>query len=815
MITQKRAVVTGMGLVTALGVGVESFFQAMRDGRSAIGLLEGIPISRGKNLAGQIKSGEFQGTTRLAQMLYSSVEEALSQSRLPLAEDEPVNIYLATVAGESRMLEDMFLQFNNGHQSSALLREALVRYPNWALADLVAERFGFRGARVVNTNACASGNIALAQAVCAIRLGQVRRAIVCGADQLKASMYWGAERAGFIGHDLRPFHKERDGSILGEGAAALVIEEAAAADLRGIVPLAEVAGWCVTCDENPHYILAQSDGGSNARAIAGALEDSGLPPAAVGYFNSHGTGTVNIDRLETLACKHVFGEHARRIPISATKSLTGHLSAASPLVEAIASILTITRAYVHPTAKLDVVDPELDLDYVPVHGREMSVSCAVSNSMGGGGSNAVVVLTEPGLVPEHNFSPPSDQEIVISGMGAITSLGEGAETLWQSLFERAAALDIEASSYRPIPNFDITKYCARSLQYQYLNRAAQLALASAMLAAKSGGLETPLPRPERVAVIFGSAYGGTTTWGRILCECLVSNPRRITPNMALDHGHHLGVTLIARTYGVTGLTCTLTSGPIAGLQAISFGCDLIRLGVCDMALVGGVDMLDESFRQGMKLLGVSNGATPLDAHALPDAYSRAGHHVALGEGAGCLILERRTSAERRGVRARACVRGYGEAGVPCGAGRYDVHGQSILQAMKMALQNQPPDAQQLLIMGAANGVPAVGAAERRAVSRLALPSGITPRLTSIHGTLGDTQAAGGILSAIVAIQSLEQGVVAGMQGLEVPAKKGIEFIKGSARLPEACCALVNAIAPGGTASSLLLSMLAKGSGNDT
>lgn len=661
----RRAVITGIGAVTPLGVGVAALFEAFRAGRSGLSLLEGIPIARGKNLSGQVKDEAFGPPNRLYKMAVAAIEEALAASGAELT--KPAGLYLATFAADSRDLENLYSAFCGVAPSVALL-EAMTGYPNGFLADRLAARFAISGPRDVNTNACASGNVALARALTAIRLGEVSCAIVCGCEQLKPTMYWGAERAGLVGHDLRPFHRDRDGTIFGEGAGALIIEELETARRRGATLIAELAGWGVACDDNPHFILPQLDGSANARGLERALRDAGVPADEVDYFNAHGTGTINIDRTEVLACKRIFGPHAAEIPISATKSLTGHMSGASPIIEAIACIMAITQSYIHPTAKLDILDPLLDLDFVPLRGRAHQTRVAISNSMGGGGTNAAVVLSHPNLIRSVRPDPICD-DVVITGTSLLSPDGQGVASLSDRLMSERATGPAAAT----IDWLDVDEIIRPPSTFRYLNRCGQLAAAAAFLAAQQARLPDSRCDPARLAVIFGTMFGGTTTWSDLLCGTFQRDPRHITPNMALEHGHHLGVTLAARLLNAKGPNCTLTGGTVSGAQAIGFAYDLLRLDVCDAVVVGGADIIDEPLLHALDLVRASGAQ--LDRR-FPDRMT---------EICSCVVLERRARAIERGARPLARLSGFGSSAAPVGVLGVDESGQSLQMAVERAL----------------------------------------------------------------------------------------------------------------------------------
>ncbi|ANN17144.1 hypothetical protein SD37_16840 [Amycolatopsis orientalis] len=757
-------VITGMGAVTVFGDGCEALFAALRAGRSGLHTLRGMTVARGKDRSAQIEDPARSGPWRVSDMACDSVAEALAQAGLdPARMTGRTGLYVGTTGGDSRVLEDRYADFLSVRQALASgaepeiddeLAEALVRFPIGVLADVVAARIGLSGPRYVATNACASGSIAMAMAMTALRRGVIDRAVVVGADQLKPSSYWGAERSGFIGHDLRPFHAERDGSVLGDGAGAIVLEPAATAAARGATALAQLAGWGITCDDNPQPIIPPEDGASNAAAIRLALADGALDPSEIDYFNAHGTGTPLIDRLETASAKASLGEQARRISMSSTKSITGHLAAASPVVETIATVFCLREQWVHPTARLDKVDPALDLDYVPLKGKPKPLRAAISNSLGGGGTNTVVVLralgTGASAAPRPSGGEPAaEADVVVTGLGAVSRLGDGAESL-------SSAYVAEDVSPRTA-EFSVLDHIGEEAGYQYISRTAQVGFGAAAMAMADAGLPRPLPlegpfAANRVAVVMGTAVGGLSTAAEVLCPHLLADPTRITPTMALDHGPQLAATLTARAAESTGPMITLTSGLTAGLQAIEIGRALLAAGACDIAIVGAAEAIDEPIRHAARLLGRRRG------HADPAAFA-----ATFADGAGCLVLERADDARRRGAPVKASLAAcasWAEAAAP---GEPGGSGPALEQCLRTVLpsgEDQPHLGYH--VGGAAPDVP----------THKVVSSGFRP------GRLGRSLAATPVLAVVAAVRQLAAD----------PAGP----------------ALVTAAAPGGAAAALRL-----------
>ncbi len=755
-------VLTGMGAVTVFGDGCEALFAALRAGKSGLHTLRDIVVARGKDRSAQIEDPARSGPWWVSDMACDSVAEALAQAGLdPARMTGRTGLYVGTTGGDSRVLEDRYADFLAAREALLAgedpklddeLAEALMRFPIGVLADVVAARLGLSGPRYVATNACASGSIAMAMAITALRQGTIDRAVVVGADQLKATSYWGAERSGFIGHDLRPFHAKRDGSVLGDGAGAIVLEPAGTAAARGATALAQLAGWGITCDDNPQPIIPPVDGASNAAAIRLALADGALDPAEIDYFNAHGTGTPLIDRLETASAKLSLGEQAHRISMSSTKSITGHLAAASPVVETIATVFCLREQWVHPTARLDEIDPALDLDYVPLTGKPRQVRAAISNSLGGGGTNTVVVLRALGTDSSPRPTggdPAAEVDVVVTGLGAVSRLGDGAASL-------RSAYPAEDDAPRT-SEFSVLDHIGEEAGYQHISRTAQVGFGAAAMAMADAGLPRPLPlegpfAAKRVAVIMGTAVGGLSTAAEVLCPHLLTDPTRITPTMALDHGPQLAATLTARAAESTGPMITLTTGPTAGVQAIEIGRALLAAGACDIAVVGAAEAIDDPIRHAAQLVAGHRG------HADP-----AGFAATFADGAGCLVLERAEDARKRGAPAKASLTACASWAEAVAPGETGASGPALDECVRTVL---PPGEDQphlgYHVGGEAPDVP----------THKIVPSGFRAE------RLGRSLAATPVLTAIAAVQQVA--------------------------LDPAAMALVTVTAPGGAAAALRL-----------
>ncbi len=410
----RKAVVTGLGLVTPVGTGVEATWKALLAGSSGVGPITRFAPGRLQTrIAAEVKDfdplqwmdrREARRTDRFVQYALAATEMALRQSGLRIGTDyasERVGVILGSGIGGLASAED--------HHEKALRTGFDRLSPFFVLqiltntaAGLVSIRTGAAGPNWAPVAACSTGAHAIGEALWSIRAGRTDAVIVGSAEAAVTPLAIGgfeAMRALSTRNDdpqgaSRPFDRGRDGFVLGEGAGVLILEEKDCAQRRGAPILAEVAGYAANADAH-HLTQPSADGARAASCMVLAMRDAGLAPQQVGYLNAHGTSTLLNDVHETRAIKQAFGQHASRLAVSSTKSMTGHLLGAAGSVEAAVSVLALVRGMVPPTINQREPDPECDLDYVPNHARETPLGAVMSNSLGFGGTNAVLVFTRP------------------------------------------------------------------------------------------------------------------------------------------------------------------------------------------------------------------------------------------------------------------------------------------------------------------------------------------------------------------------------------------------------------------------------------
>lgn len=405
----RRVVVTGMGALCAIGNDVDTIWKAAIAGESGIG-----PITRfdaegfETRFAGEVKDfdaaaevgrKESRRMDRFSQMAIVASRQAVEQSGLDMSAN-PTRV--GTLIGSGMGGMETFEAGTETMLGSGPRRVSPFFVP-MMLANMasgnVAIDLGTKGPNFAPVSACAASAHAIGEGALMIRHGLADAMVVGGSEAPITRMGvagFGAMGALSTRNDdperaSRPFDKGRDGFVLAEGAATLVLEEREHAIARGATILAEVAGYGITDDAN-HMVQPGPEGEGAARAMTLAMEDAGISASDVGYINAHGTSTPLNEKLETMAMKRAFGEAAYQIPISSTKSMTGHLLGAAGALEAVLTVNALREGILPPTINQNEADPDCDLDYIPNEARKADVRIAMSNSMGFGGHNVSLIL---------------------------------------------------------------------------------------------------------------------------------------------------------------------------------------------------------------------------------------------------------------------------------------------------------------------------------------------------------------------------------------------------------------------------------------
>jgi len=410
----RRVVVTGIGLVSPLGIGVEKNWEALLRGQSGIGPITRFDVSAySTRIAGEVRNFdplEFIDK-RDARRMDLFIQFALAAAALAvkdagidpaLLEGERTGVYIGSGIGGLATIEEChktLLERGPDRVSPFFLVSIIIN----EAAGYVSIKYRSRGPNAANATACATSTHSIGDSYRMIARGDADRMLAGGAEAPISSLGvagFCALRALSTRNDepqkaSRPFDAQRDGFVMGEGAGILLLEELGAARRRDARIYAEIVGYGMNGDA--YHVTAPAEDGAGAKGVMRrALADAGIDPAEVGYINAHGTSTPYNDKIETMAIKEVFGEHARRLGVSSTKSMTGHLLGAAGALEAGVSSLCLANQIMTPTINYEHPDPECDLDYVPNAARPAELRYALSNSFGFGGTNGCLILKRYG-----------------------------------------------------------------------------------------------------------------------------------------------------------------------------------------------------------------------------------------------------------------------------------------------------------------------------------------------------------------------------------------------------------------------------------
>ena len=408
--SQRRVVVTGLGTVTSIGHDVPSFWSALVAGKIGV---DRVTLFDPSNFACQIGAEvrdwdvnqfmdpkEARRNDRYTHFGFVAARQAVADSGIDMAKEDgdKVGVIIGSGIGGMHTYETQLRNlFEKGPRKvSPFTIPSLIGN---MCAGLVAIDLGARGPNFGMVSACATGTHSLGEAAHAIRRGDADVMVAGGSEAAITPFAYAsfcAMKAMSTRNDQprsasRPFDKGRDGFIMGEGAGVLVLESLEHAHARGARIYCELAGYAATCDAY-HITQPDPDGKGLSMAMHRALDSAGVRPDAVDYINAHGTSTPYNDKFETLAIKKIFGEHALRLPVSSTKSMTGHLLGAAGGIESVICVKTIEKGIIPPTMNLQEPDPDCDLDYVPNAARHARVRTVLSNNLGFGGQNAAVVF---------------------------------------------------------------------------------------------------------------------------------------------------------------------------------------------------------------------------------------------------------------------------------------------------------------------------------------------------------------------------------------------------------------------------------------
>ncbi len=417
---KRRVVVTGLGVISSVGIGWRAFWESLLAGRSGITKIRYVDTADySTQYGGEVhdfdplqfmQADEAKRLGRGSQMAIAATKLALEDAELSpdTLSTSRTGICLGTTMADIQALESANEAWVE-HGEERVRPSWILQYPSCSMSAQVARHFGLTGPNLMIPNACAAGNYAIGYAYDLLRLGKADVMVAGGADPFSRIAFMGFNRIFAVAPErCQPFDKNRQGTLIGEGAGVLVLEPLEKAQARGATIYAEILGYGLSCDGH-HMTIPDVDG--LTRVMRRALDDAGVRVEDVDYISAHGTGTPANDRAECAAIHQVFGERATRIPVSSIKSMLGHTMGAASALEAISCALAIRQRIIPPTINHESDDPECPIDCVPDKGREVTrISVALNNSFAFGGNDACVAFGQLGLEFERTNSRTVRQE---------------------------------------------------------------------------------------------------------------------------------------------------------------------------------------------------------------------------------------------------------------------------------------------------------------------------------------------------------------------------------------------------------------------
>jgi 3-oxoacyl-[acyl-carrier-protein] synthase II len=741
----ERVVVTGVGAITAQGVGVERLWQGLLDGRVAIRPVGGLDLAGHRTrLGGEVEGRPPAARDAALEFALAAAREAMSSAGIrPTASQESPDAIPATrwgvVVGSCNAGLRSAEHAWRAHRADGRpdWRRCLLIQPQ-VLAEAMSAEFGLKGPVLSVNTACASAAHAIAHAVEILRWDRAEAMLVGGSDAFSETVFAGFNSLESLApRPAAPYSRHREGLSLGEGSGMLVLTKLSVARAAGAPVLAEVLGYGLSAD-GYHPTAPRPDGQGAARAMAAALADSGLDAGDVDYVNGHGTGTTKNDAAECAAVRQALGAHAEKTPLSSAKSMVGHLLGAAAAVEGIATVLALRDQMAPPTAGFTEPDPECGLDPIPGVGRPMRMDVALSNNFAFGGANATIAFARHRRPPHPLARRPPDQ-VVITGVGVLTPTAANRHELWRGYRDgadreqqehglRVARVDLGPAGF------------VSARQRRRLDRLGLFAVAACQRALDDAKLDVDARNGDRIGVILGTGIGPIESTETFSIPVLERGPRAANPAVFPNTVYNAAAGQVAMLLGTRGPTSTVTAAHAAGAAALSVAEDMLRSGRADALLCAAVDTLS---------------AIALQVYAgIPLFGPRVGRRCLLAEGGIALVLEPRSVAAVRGARILGALAGHGIASDAVGIGRWDASGGGIERAMRTALETAGLDAGDLSAIWAnTTGLPAVDRPERAAIHRLLGNTEVavhTPKLL-----LGEPIGAGAQQAAALALQQWE------------------------------------------------------------
>ena len=830
---QRRVVITGLGVLAPNGCGKDTFWQACLEGRSGIRTITRfIPKGLPTRIAGEIPDfvpamfgltpGECKLLDRSTQLAIAAANLALedaelSSTHLSASESECMGVYMGTAMPAVEAGERLWVQLTeHGTHPLRILPQApepTTLMLSYIPATAIAAHHYLGGPCLTIATGCSAGADAIGQAFWQIQEGRAERMLAGATDSalsLLGLSVFNVMHALSTHNDeperaSRPYDARRDGFVLSEGAAVLLLEEREAALARSAHIYAEIESF-VSNSNAYHMATLPPEGAPLQALLRQALEEARLSPTQLGYINAHGSSTRANDVTETAAYKNTFGSHAYHIPISSTKSLIGHTQGAASAIEVIVTALALDQQVLPPTINLEVPDPSCDLDYIPNVARKVDplqpLRFALTHSSGFGGVNTALVLarnetndsvgietkipfffshassggmreerenarSQPPLNPIRGQSPlvtPLKRRVVITGLGAVTPNGIGKAAFWQALctgrsqigpVARYNDVDWPLRFAGEIKDFHAEDYIDRKLARQ-TDRMTHFVFAAAQEALRDAGLALEQENLQRIGSVIANTLGGVEYVTQQLTRLYQHGPHFMSAHTALAWLHVANAGRLSVHYGLSGYCKVPINDTCGGLDALGLAYQAIRRGNADVLIAGGTEAPLHPCT--LHILASSPslcGGNPSSAY---HPFDLRADGLVIAEGAGICILEEYEHALQRKAPIYGEIVGYAQTYAP---GELTAHpppeSAAYIRALQLALNEarMPPD-DIACIFPDGRAIPAWDASETAALREVFGPAFNTLPCSIPRTQFGHSLAAAGVLDTISALLTFQE-----------------------------------------------------------
>ncbi len=722
---KNRCVVTGLGLICAVGNSVAESWDAVCAGKSGIARLTSVSTEGCyADIGAEVKANDLdelcgaEKMDRVSKLCVRASQEAAADAGLAFESEDcdRIGVIMGSCVGGAVSIEHYY---KNGECAEDIDKMTIS-----PIANHVADRFGARGIVTNVANACAAGTISIAYACELIRAGQGDVFIVGGADAFASVPY-----AGFISlHALdpdscSPFNRS-SGITLGEGSGALVVESYEHAVKRGARIYCEVLGSGISSDAH-HITAPRPDGEGQMNAIRRAISSSGISPADIGYINAHGTGTAKNDEAEFLSLHTIFDGENDHLHVSSTKSMVGHCLGAAGAIEAVFTVKALTEGVIPPTVgyteegKAALAEKAGKIDFMPNEAKRVELTSVMSNSFAFGGNNASIVFSK---TAGNVTAPASREKTFVTGIGIVSPVGNGKDAYLSAV--SSGARPEAPSVLAGVTGEDYARCGLKMAFYRKLDKFSQLQAVSGMDALADASLTVDGDNATDIGIIVGTADGPVATVCNFEKELAAKGNAAGSafhfPNTVYNAaGGYLSI-----CSGIKGYNVTVTSGAQSGLASVAYAMNVVRSGSEHTMLATGTD---ENCEVMTELYG-KRGLLAADG----------GEGITLGEGSTTLVIESGARTAERGARAYAELLGYGMAH---GSGE---SAETLSRAIRLAAADAGIALSDIsAIVGHANGISAIDAAEREAYASL---FGELP-IYNVREVTGEGRAASAALSA--------------------------------------------------------------------